>query len=239
MAGNRDHNLSRDSYKSWFDLTILVFAHLLFLPLWILLWTLIPVLIWLGDRGPVFYRQKRAGKQGRPFTVLKFRTMVMDADRKGPAWTTDGDPRITPIGRLLRRTALDELPEVLSIWKRDMSFVGPRALDLEEQQALEKQIPDFEKRLLVLPGLTGLAQVYDRSDNAHDKSRYDLEYLQQMSPWLDARLLVLSVWNSLTARWDRRGGKPAEAKAESAALKTDAQGPDTSKEVSVKPGSRR
>jgi lipopolysaccharide/colanic/teichoic acid biosynthesis glycosyltransferase len=239
MAGNRDHSLSRDSYKSWFDPTILVLAHLLFLPLWILLWTLIPVLIWLGDRGPVFYRQKRAGKQGQPFTVLKFRTMVMDADRKGPAWTTDGDPRITPIGRLLRRTALDELPELLSIWKRDMSFVGPRALDLEEQQALEKQIPDFEKRLLILPGLTGLAQVYDRSDNAHDKSRYDLEYLQQMSPWLDARLLVLSVWNSLTARWDRRGGKPAEVKAESAAFKADAQGPETSKEVSVKPGSRR
>ncbi|MCH7622054.1 MAG: sugar transferase, partial [Chloroflexi bacterium] len=160
-----------------------------------------------GDRGPVFYRQKRVGKNGRIITIVKFRTMVLDADRKGPAWTTDGDPRVTRVGKILRRTALDELPEVLSIWKRDMSLVGPRALDVEEHQSLEKQIPGFEGRLEVLPGLTGLAQVYDRSDDAHDKFRYDLEYLDRMSPWLDMRLLVLSLLNTLGARWDRRSGK--------------------------------
>ena len=198
-----------DSYKPWFDLTILVLAHVLLLPLWLLLWTFIPLLVWLGDRGPVFYRQERAGMDGRIFIVLKFRTMVLDADRKGPVWTTDGDSRITKVGRILRRTALDELPEVRNIWKGDMSLVGPRALDVEEQHSLEEQIPGFEKRLSVRPGLTGLAQVYNRSDNAHDKFRYDLEYLDQMGPLLDTKLMVLSVWNTLGAQWDHRSGKPS------------------------------
>jgi lipopolysaccharide/colanic/teichoic acid biosynthesis glycosyltransferase len=120
-----------------------------------------------------------------------------------------------------------------------MSLVGPRALDVEEEESLEQQIPGFADRLQVLPGLTGLAQVYDRTDNALDKFRYDQEYLQRMGPWLDLKLLVLSLRNTLAARWDQRSGKPAEAKAESAALKTDAQSPKTSKEASVKPGSRR
>lgn len=199
--------MRRDAYKRWFDLTVLVLAHLLLLPVWLVLWTFIPLIIWLQDRGPVFYRQKRMGKDGRVFTVLKFRTMVCDADRKGPAWTMDGDPRVTPIGRFLRRTALDELPQVLSIWKGDMSLVGPRALDVEEQEWLEKRIPDFHRRLQVTPGLTGLAQVYDPTDDPHTKLRYDLEYIQRMNPFLDLKLLCLSVWNTLTGKWDRRAGK--------------------------------
>jgi lipopolysaccharide/colanic/teichoic acid biosynthesis glycosyltransferase len=229
----------RDSYKRWFDLTILGLAHALALPIWALLWTFIPLLIWLGDRGPVFYKQKRVGMEGRAFTVLKFRTMVLDADRKGPAWTTDGDVRVTRVGRLLRRTGLDELPEILNIWKGEMSLVGPRALDVDEEKLLERQIPGFEGRLQVLPGLTGLAQVYDRTDDSLDKFRYDQEYLRRMGPWLDLKLLVLSLRNTLAARWDHRSGKPAEGKTESAALKTDARGTRTSKEASVKPGSRR
>ena len=102
---------------------------------------------------------------------------------------------------------MDELPELLSIWKGDMSFVGPRALDLEEHQLLEKEISGFGERLRVLPGLTGPAQIYDQTDDANDKFRYDLAYLENMSPWLDARLLVLSVRNTLVGRWDRRAGK--------------------------------
>jgi len=179
------------------------------LPVWLLLWTSIPVLIWLEDRGPVFYRQQRAGKDGQTISVLKFRTMVKDADSKGPAWTIEGDPRVTRVGRILRRTALDELPEVLNIWKREMSFVGPRALDVEEQRYLEQVVPGFETRLQVLPGLTGLAQVYDPSDDAHEKFRYDSEYLQSMSPWLDMKLIVISIRNTVIARWDHRHGKPA------------------------------
>ena len=182
-------------------------AHLLLLPLWILLWAVITTVIWLEDRGPVFYRQQRMGKHGKPFNLIKFRTMVVDAKDRGPAWTTDGDPRVTRVGRILRRTALDELPEIISILQGNMSFVGPRALDLHEQRYLEELIPGFENRLQIPPGLTGLAQIYDKIDDPYEKYRYDMEYLEKLSPFLDARLLLLSVWNTVIARWDHRSGK--------------------------------
>jgi len=198
----------RDSYKVWFDLTILALAHVSLLPIFLLLWITIPILIWLGDRGPVFYHQKRIGKNGNIIVIHKFRTMVINADQKGPAWTTPDDSRITPIGKILRRTALDELPEVLNIWKREMSLVGPRALDVAEQSQLEQQIPGFERRLCMLPGLTGMAQIYDLEDDADDKLSYDLEYLLHMGPILDLKLIILSVLNTAGARWDRRDAKP-------------------------------
>ena len=201
----------RSSYKRPFDLTILILAHLLFLPLWLLLWTLIPIAIWLGDRGPIFYRQQRTGKDGRVFTIFKFRTMVPDAYQKGPAWTIENDVRLTRVGKFLRRTAMDELPGLWSIMKGDMSLVGPRALNVEEHKQLEQEIPGFEARLCVKPGLTGMAQVFDSADQAEDKLAYDLQYAEDMSLWLDAKLLILSVRNTITARWDRRVGKPTVA----------------------------
>ena len=207
MIGNQARKATRDGYKSWFDVTVLVLAHVLLLPLWSLLWIIIPILIRLGDRGPIFYKQDRVGKGGQIFTVYKFRTMVLDADVMGAAWTMEEDPRVTRVGRLLRKTALDELPEVLNIWKGDMSLVGPRALDVAEQRSFEKLIIGFQDRLQVRPGLTGLAQIYDSKDDAHDKFRYDLEYLQRMSPWLDMKLLLLSVRNTFGVKWDRRSGK--------------------------------
>jgi len=209
FAGSKSSPTRTDGrrYKRLFDILVLIVAHVTLLPLWILLWTLIPLLIWLGDRGPIFFRQQRAGKDGAIFTILKFRTMVPDSDSKGPAWTTHGDPRVTPVGKILRRTALDELPGILSIWKGDMSLVGPRALDVEEHLLLEQEIPGFAERLKVMPGLTGLAQVHDRMDNAHDKFRYDMEYICHMGLRLDVRLLILSVYNTFLARWDRRVGK--------------------------------
>jgi lipopolysaccharide/colanic/teichoic acid biosynthesis glycosyltransferase len=226
------------SYKVWFDLGLLALAHLFLLPLWLLLWISIPLLIWIGDRGPVFYKQERTGKNGKVFTLLKFRTMVPGADRTGPAWTVHDDPRVTRAGRLLRRTALDELPGLISILKREMSFVGPRALATEEHQRLEQQVPGFAERLQVLPGLTGLAQVYDLTDDAQEKFRYDLEYLQRMGPWLDIKLLTLSVANTLGRRWDRRGGKPEGAGEHSASKEADAQRPETASGGPTNPGTK-
>jgi len=194
-------------YKRPFDLTVLVVSHLLMFPMWVALWIVIPLLIWLGDRGPVFYRQQRFGKDGQIFEVLKFRTMIPDSDQLGTAWTNQEDPRVTRVGRILRRTALDELPEIISIWKGDMSFVGPRPLAVEEQLNIEKTIPSFRSRLQIRPGLTGLAQVYDRIDNPRTKLSYDLEYIRTMSLWGDLKLMVISVWNTIRARWDTRGGK--------------------------------
>ena len=197
----------RGSYKRPFDLAVLVAAHILLLPLWVVLWTAIPLMIWVADRGPVFYTQKRSGKDGKIFTVRKFRTMIPNADQCGPAWTMEDDPRVTKVGKILRRTALDELPELISVWKGDMSLVGPRALDVGEQESLELQIEGFSKRLRARPGLTGLAQVYDLVDNDREKFAYDRQYLEEMAPLLDGKLLVLSVWNTIFGRWDRRNGK--------------------------------
>lgn len=158
--------------------------------------------------------------------------MVINAESMGPAWTIEGDLRVTRVGRLLRRTALDELPEIVNIFKREMSFVGPRALDVEEQRSLEQVVPGFENRLRVLPGLTGLAQVYDTADDAQNKIRFDSEYLRCMSPWLDMKLLFLSVRNTLIARWDQRHGKPARDNGRTSASMPQVQSPDTSCDTS-------
>ena len=195
-------------YKRRFDISILVISHLLLFPFWILLWVMIPILIWSENReGPIFYRQRRSGQNGHQFEIIKFRTMVPNADKIGPAWTIDHDPRITRVGRLLRRTALDELPGLINIWKGHMSFVGPRALDVNEQRSLEDSVSGFEKRLAVRPGLTGLAQVCNRSDDPNEKFRYDMEYIEKMGWVLDSRLLLQSVYNSVVAQWDHRSGK--------------------------------
>ena len=194
-------------YKRSLDLFILLSTLLLLLPLWLLLAILIPTSIWIGDRGPIFFRQDRAGKNGEIFTLLKFRTMVPDSSTHGPVWTLTDDKRVTTVGKILRRTALDELPGLLSILKGDMSFVGPRALEVGEQKILEKRIPEFRLRLNVVPGLTGLAQLYDQTDIAEDKIKYDLQYISTMSLWLDVMILIRSVKNTFLARWDRREGK--------------------------------
>ena len=103
---------------------------------------------------------------------------------------------------------MDELPELWNILKGDMSFVGPRPLDENEQRQLESAIPGFDQRLMVRPGLTGLAQVYNSDDRAIVKFKYDIEYLERLSPWLDTKLILYSVLNSFGANWDCRTGKP-------------------------------
>lgn len=199
--------VSQTWHKRAFDIIAVFMGHLALFPLWMFIWIVVPLAIWLNDRGSVFYRQDRVGQHGRVFTLIKFRTMIKNADQCGPMWTTENDHRITPIGKILRRTALDELPGVLSILKGDMSLVGPRALDVEEQKQFEREIPGFAKRLDVKPGLTGLAQVYDRTDSAQQKLHYDLEYARRISLWLDLKLVALSVRNTLIAKWDCRSGK--------------------------------
>jgi len=197
----------KHSYKRPFDITLLVTSHIVLFPVWLLIWGLIPLMVWLGDRGPIFFRQERLGKNGEVIAILKFRTMVQNAEQLGPAWNVDGDPRVTWVGHILRRTALDEVPSLLNILKGDMSFVGPRALDTQEHKLLEREIPGFVCRLQVVPGLTGLAQVYDKFDIAEDKLRYDLEYIERMSLRLDVYLILVSIKNTILARWDQRKGK--------------------------------
>lgn len=188
--------------KRAFDLAVLVCSHLALLPVWLLLWTLIPLAIVLDSGFPVFYRQERVGRGRSVFHVLKFRTMVRNADRIGPAHTERDDPRLTRIGRLLRRTALDELPQVINIFKGDMSFVGPRALSVHDVRTMREICPDLDARFEVPAGLTGLAQIYSRRDDNEEKLRYDLRYIERMSLWLDIRLLLQSALRTVGARWD-------------------------------------
>lgn len=204
-AENAGPGRRQPRYKRPLDLLLLTSAHLLLAPVWVLLWTLIPIAIWLNDRGPIFYPQRRIGRGGRVFTVRKFRSMVPDAERMtGSVWSIADDPRITPVGRLLRHTALDELPQVINMWKGEMSIVGPRPERPELHRQIVDETPQFAERLTIAPGLTGMAQVYGEYDSPPaQKLVYDLEYIQKMGLLLDLKLILLSVKNTLLARWDR------------------------------------
>ena len=195
-----------DRYKRGFDLAIIALAHLLFFPIVLLVWTLIPLAIWLEDRGPIFYTQRRAGKGGRVFQLFKFRSMVKNAESStGAIWAGTEDPRITRVGRFLRSRALDEVPQIINVWKGDLSLVGPRPERPELVARFVRETPAFARRLHVRPGLTGPAQVYGRyATKPRDKLRYDTLYIRTMSPWLDFKLLFMSVIVTLRAKWQAR-----------------------------------
>lgn len=197
--------------KRPFDAGLSFVGLILSLPLWIV----IPILIKLEDGGPVFYGQERVGKNGRIFKALKFRSMRTDAEKDGPKQAVEGDPRITRIGRILRATAMDELPQLLNIFKGDMSFVGPRALRPNEQEVRGdpdkrdiQDIPGYRERHAVRPGLTGLTQVFLPGETPRRKKfRADLLYIRKMSFWFDLKLIVLSFWITFRGKWESRQSK--------------------------------
>lgn len=177
---------------------------------------LIAVAIKLDDRGPVLFTQERVGLGGRVFPAFKFRSMVVDAERHtGAIQATENDPRITRVGRVLRATAFDELPQLWNILRGDMSVVGPRPLRPGEADTTADgrllplaAIPGYEARHRVRPGLTGLAQVYAPRDLPRTgKFRYDLLYQRRASFWLDLRLILLSFWITVRGRWEDRDAK--------------------------------
>jgi lipopolysaccharide/colanic/teichoic acid biosynthesis glycosyltransferase len=173
-------------------------------------------LIKLEDGGPVFYSQVRWGRNGKHFEALKFRTMVPESDSKfGIKPAEENDSRITKVGKILRDMGLDELPQILNIFRGDMSFVGPRSLAIGEIVQDEKgeivkykDVPGFWDRLKVRPGLTGIATIYIPKDAPPNrKFRYDLLYIRKQSFWLDLRLILLSFWISFRGKWETRGKK--------------------------------
>ena len=151
----------------------------------------------LEDGGKVFYRQVRLGRNGRPFTIVKFRTMVPDAEAGGAQWAKENDDRITRVGRFLRRTRLDESTQFWNVLRGDMSLVGPRPERPEFFTDLERQMPLFRARLLVKPGISGWAQVnYGYASTLQDnirKLQWDLFYVKHMSPWLDTSILLRTI----------------------------------------------
>lgn len=158
---------------------------------------LIACSIKLSSRGPVIFKQTRVGELGKTYTLYKFRSMIADAEKNGPQWKTESDPRLTTIGRILMRAHLDELPQLFNIIKGDLSFVGPRPERPEFVEQLKNKIPYYELRHLVKPGITGWAQLhygYGASiEDAQEKLQYDLYYLKNRSFWLDVEIILKTI----------------------------------------------
>ena len=166
----------------------------------------IALAIKLDSAGPVFYRQDRVGYFGRTFKMWKFRTMGIDAEAAGPVWagSAQDDPRVTRVGRVLRQIHLDELPQLFNVLTGDMSLVGPRPERPCFVEQLEAVVPDYDRRLYVRPGITGLAQVHYRYDqtvaDVKRKLRFDLLYVTRMCLMLDARILAWTLIVVVTGR---------------------------------------
>jgi lipopolysaccharide/colanic/teichoic acid biosynthesis glycosyltransferase len=192
------HRSSYAPIKRILDFT----AAVVFSPIWILLSLGVAAVIRLDSPGAVMYRQERVGRRGNTFMLYKFRTMVHDAEMDGPKFASLDDPRITRVGRFLRKSRLDELPQLWNVIKGDLSIVGPRPERPIFVNKFRSEIPFYDSRHLIRPGLTGWAQVNYRyaDDTAEtvEKLTYDLYYVKNSSVWLDMRILGMSIWTVLT-----------------------------------------
>jgi exopolysaccharide biosynthesis polyprenyl glycosylphosphotransferase len=180
--------------KELADRFLAIVGLLVFLPLLLVL----ALLIKLTSKGPVFFKQPRVGRHGKIFEIIKLRTMNLDAEQStGPIWAKANDPRITPIGRFLRMTHLDEVPQLLNVLKGEMSLVGPRPERPVFVDRFRNQIPYYSERLRVKPGITGLAQVCHKYDetlrDVKRKLAYDLLYIQRMCLMVDLAILFMTV----------------------------------------------
>ena len=180
--------------KRIIDISISVFALVFFLPFIIVFGLVIKI----DSAGPIFYHQKRAGKNGKEFKIFKLRTMIVDAEKKsGPVWSQKNDPRITRIGRILRKIRLDEIPQFINVLEGSMSVVGPRPERPNFVEDFSKEIPLYKHRLKMKPGITGWAQIkhkYDESlDDVKKKLQYDLYYLENMSLRLDFKIILNTI----------------------------------------------
>ncbi len=180
--------------KRVFDVTVAMTLLIVFFPLM----AMVAILIFLERRGPVIYRQERVGLRGESFVVLKFRSMRADAESDGkPRWAEREDPRVTALGRILRRSRIDELPQLLNVLKGEMSFVGPRPERPQFVTMLTDQVPFYAVRHSVKPGITGWAQVrYSYGANVEQsvkKLEYDLYYVKNNTLFLDLMILLETV----------------------------------------------
>jgi exopolysaccharide biosynthesis polyprenyl glycosylphosphotransferase len=181
-------------FKRAFDLVFSVLAWVLILPIL----GGIAILIKLGSRGTIFYKQRRIGLDGREFDCLKFRTMYMDAEAKtGPVWTQANDPRVTAIGRLLRRFSLDELPQLVNVVRGEMSLVGPRPERPHFVEQFKKSIPKYLERHRVRSGMTGWAQVNGLRGNVSidERTKYDVYYVENWSLLFDIKIILKTIWS--------------------------------------------
>ncbi len=196
----------RARYHRWKGLIGRILAAVLLVPGLPIIGLLI-VLVRLTSPGPGIYRQVRVGLGGKTFAMFKIRTMRNDAEVKsGPAWTQKNDPRVTPVGRVLRKLHLDEFPQLFNVLRGEMALIGPRPERPEFTQVLAREIPDYMDRVLVLPGITGLAQINLPPDTDLDSVRrklvLDLEYVRTATPMIDVRMMACTLLRMLGLRGD-------------------------------------
>jgi lipopolysaccharide/colanic/teichoic acid biosynthesis glycosyltransferase len=183
------------------DISLSLFGIISLFPLGLI----ISLLILIESKKPVFFVQNRVGKGGKIFKMYKFRSMVNGAETHcGPVWAKENDPRITPIGRIIRKTRIDELPQLFNVLKGEMSMVGPRPERPEFVKTLRQQIPEYTKRLRLKPGLTGLAQINHRYDTCLDDVRKklasDIEYMEKQNFSIDLKILTKTIGVVLTGK---------------------------------------
>jgi exopolysaccharide biosynthesis polyprenyl glycosylphosphotransferase len=172
-----------------FDIVLAIAGLVVAFPLLVIF----SIAIKLDTKGTVFYRQERVGVKGKYFKLLKLRTMEMDAEKDGPRWAVTNDPRVTRIGKYLRKTRIDELPQLINVLKGDMSMIGPRPERPVFTEIFNQKTPGFIKRLAIKPGLTGWAQVNGGYDiTPEEKLAYDLEYIRKRNFFLDVKILLLT-----------------------------------------------
>lgn len=183
----------QDAFKRGFDVFFALVGFTLTLPIMLLT----AAAIRLESPGPVFYVQKRVGLDGKDFNLIKFRSMRQDAEKGGPQWASENDPRVTRVGRIIRKIRVDELPQFINVLRNDMSFVGPRPERRYFVDQLEKVIPFYALRLHAKPGITGWAQVNypygDTIEDAKEKLKYELFYMKHRSLWLDLVIIFKTI----------------------------------------------
>ncbi|MGB6120782.1 MAG: sugar transferase, partial [Bacteroidota bacterium] len=189
-----------EATKRFLDVAVSATVLVAGLPLWLL----IALAIKLNSSGSVFYKQERVGKDGDRFRILKFRSMHQHAEREGPKWAHRRDPRVTRVGRVMRKLHLDEVPQMFNVLRGQMSLIGPRPERPVFVEQLSKEIPMYPRRLKVRPGITGWAQVkhkYDESiDDVKKKVQYDLFYIENISLRMDVKILFSTVYHMLLGK---------------------------------------
>lgn len=190
LCRNRPMTMEQMAIKRLADILISAIALIVLSPVL----AIVALLIKLYDGGPVLFRQDRYTRNNEIFTLVKFRSMIVDAEKDGAQFTVPGDKRITPIGKFIRATRIDELPQLINVLKGDMSIVGPRAERLENADAYTEMMPEFRYRTKVKAGLTGYAQVYGKYNTSfEDKVRMDLYYIENYSLFMDFKLLLYTI----------------------------------------------
>lgn len=192
-------------YKHFFKRLFDIIGALIILPFVLLEIIILAPFIWLNDRGPIFYNAYRAGKNYKPFKMFKLRSMYVNSpDLKNPdgsTWNSDNDPRVTPIGRIMRMTSLDEFPQFLNVLMGDMSFVGPRPKLYRKENTIESYSGDKRKSYSVKPGITGYTQAFFRNSITQDeKFKWDAYYADNISLWMDVRILFQTVYSVIAQK---------------------------------------